>query len=406
MKHVGENIKRIRKAKKMTISDLAGKQISRGMISLIENGKTQPSIERLQYLAEKLNSTVMDLLGNYTRSELQQLIAEAVSYLKKHKKEEIIALLSPLLPQLDSGPEAAKLYELFAEASGLSEICAWNKAIELYEKNGMAEQALSVRLTMVSLQLRMGLKTEAKLALENCSETENAALKIRGLRLKAILQEACGNKINALALMEDAIKLAQKRMELGEYYHLLKMKAYLHYEVGDHESARSVVNTANTFVQTVQNEYLLAEHGIFFIHLEEFFEDNEEIAVELADEYVKYILLESPLNPDEKKRYIEQAYDMKARALVKMDEFSEAWELFQQIPKEEMETMYDFPWEYSMKGLSDCYLAICLEKVGKREEAVDLAKLTLDKLDDRQHSSYYRYAKEVNENFWISSTKR
>jgi len=64
MRHIGKNIKRIRIKKKMTIADLANEHISAGMISLIENNKTKPSVERLQHIAKNLGVPIHDLWPN------------------------------------------------------------------------------------------------------------------------------------------------------------------------------------------------------------------------------------------------------------------------------------------------------------------------------------------------------
>ena len=52
---IGEKIKELRQAKFMTQADLAGKQITRNMLSAIENGSAQPSLGTLLYLSERLN---------------------------------------------------------------------------------------------------------------------------------------------------------------------------------------------------------------------------------------------------------------------------------------------------------------------------------------------------------------
>ena len=51
---IGEKIKELRQAKFMTQADLAGKQITRNMLSAIENGSAQPSLGTLLYLSERL----------------------------------------------------------------------------------------------------------------------------------------------------------------------------------------------------------------------------------------------------------------------------------------------------------------------------------------------------------------
>lgn len=55
---LGEKIKSKRKERNMTLKDLAGDRITPGQISLVESGKSNPSIDLLEYLAEKLNTEV------------------------------------------------------------------------------------------------------------------------------------------------------------------------------------------------------------------------------------------------------------------------------------------------------------------------------------------------------------
>ncbi len=53
--NIGEKIKMLRTSKLMTQSELAGSEITRNMLSRIENGAAQPSLDTLRYLAKKLN---------------------------------------------------------------------------------------------------------------------------------------------------------------------------------------------------------------------------------------------------------------------------------------------------------------------------------------------------------------
>ena len=53
--NIGEKIKKIRTAKLMTQSELAGSHITRNMLSQIENGSAQPSMATVTYIAQKLN---------------------------------------------------------------------------------------------------------------------------------------------------------------------------------------------------------------------------------------------------------------------------------------------------------------------------------------------------------------
>lgn len=55
---LGEKIKNKRKELNLTLKDLAGDRITPGQISLVESGKSKPSIDLLEYIAEKLNTEI------------------------------------------------------------------------------------------------------------------------------------------------------------------------------------------------------------------------------------------------------------------------------------------------------------------------------------------------------------
>lgn len=59
---LGEKIKRRRKQLNMTLKDLAKDRITPGQISLVESGRSNPSVDLLEYLAMTLNTTVEYLM--------------------------------------------------------------------------------------------------------------------------------------------------------------------------------------------------------------------------------------------------------------------------------------------------------------------------------------------------------
>ena len=59
---LGEKIKRRRKEMNMTLKDLAKDRITPGQISLVESGRSNPSMDLLEYLAESLNTSVEYLM--------------------------------------------------------------------------------------------------------------------------------------------------------------------------------------------------------------------------------------------------------------------------------------------------------------------------------------------------------
>ncbi len=62
--NIGKKIKELRTSKLMTQSELAGNEITRNMLSRIENGAAQPSLDTLIYLAGRLNVSPGFLLAD------------------------------------------------------------------------------------------------------------------------------------------------------------------------------------------------------------------------------------------------------------------------------------------------------------------------------------------------------
>lgn len=59
---LGEKIKRRRKELDMTLKDLAGDRITPGQISLVESGKSNPSMDLLEYISSVLNTSIEYLM--------------------------------------------------------------------------------------------------------------------------------------------------------------------------------------------------------------------------------------------------------------------------------------------------------------------------------------------------------
>lgn len=73
MLNYAENIKKIRKRKNYTQSELAKDIASQGMISKIEKRQLSPDIDLLEAIADKLDCSLMDLLSDNNESELNQV---------------------------------------------------------------------------------------------------------------------------------------------------------------------------------------------------------------------------------------------------------------------------------------------------------------------------------------------
>ena len=99
---LGEKIKRKRKELNMTLKDLAGDRITPGQISLVESGKSNPSMDLLEYLVNALNTSAQYLM------ESEETQAEKICLFYENIAEALI--LNSDLVQAEQNIEQSLYY--------------------------------------------------------------------------------------------------------------------------------------------------------------------------------------------------------------------------------------------------------------------------------------------------------
>lgn len=124
MNELGERIKKYRKEKKLTLAQLAGDRLTKGMLSLIENGKAQPSMESLHYIAEQLGVDVATLLHDKRIEEYRALLLELEEEFVQIKQDpddakiitKVLQRIEPILTELQGQSyEEIRLQELYTQ---------------------------------------------------------------------------------------------------------------------------------------------------------------------------------------------------------------------------------------------------------------------------------------------------
>ena len=128
---LGERIRKLRKQQKFTLEALAGSELTKGMLSLIENNKANPSMESLTYIAKRLGVEVSKLLEEVSSQELREVLVqvEKLYYTKlddlSDEHDQLIALIKPYAEKLTQGYEAARLLELYSRTLQYEKIEGW-----------------------------------------------------------------------------------------------------------------------------------------------------------------------------------------------------------------------------------------------------------------------------------------
>lgn len=143
---LGEKIKRRRKDLDMTLKDLAGDRITPGQISLVESGKSNPSMDLLEYLASALSTSVEYLM------ETEETQAEKICVYYENVAEAHILNKDFQLGEqfLESSMYYAEKYNLDnRKAKNLylrAVISAENREMGLAQQYFLAANAIFIRL--------------------------------------------------------------------------------------------------------------------------------------------------------------------------------------------------------------------------------------------------------------------
>ena len=129
MQGLGSRIRQLRREQKLTLEQLAGDRLTKGMLSLIENGKAQPSMESLHHIAQQLKVDVSSLLGEEVESfrelmlEVEELRHLIMSDDPDHKRnaQKIIDKVTPILHKLQTNRyEHIRIKEIYLKAVAIA----------------------------------------------------------------------------------------------------------------------------------------------------------------------------------------------------------------------------------------------------------------------------------------------
>lgn len=97
--HLGQNIEKIRRYKRLTTIQLAKMAgVRPQFISQIENGKRTPSLKILQKIAEALGTTTSELLGEvpvYISTDMKRLV-DAAEGLNSQQVDAVISVVKEM----------------------------------------------------------------------------------------------------------------------------------------------------------------------------------------------------------------------------------------------------------------------------------------------------------------------
>ncbi|MBB4826887.1 transcriptional regulator with XRE-family HTH domain [Sporosarcina luteola] len=393
----------MRKQRKMTLEALAGDQLTKGMLSLIENNKANPSMDSLSYIASRLEVDISELLEGNHKEELRRVL-ESVDALysvpfdeETDENEQIIELIEQILPKLGRNYESARLLDIYGQTLHYLNSDAWesyiNRAADIYDE-----------LNIMYRRAKIGIfRSLVKFAMSDFPAA-----------LATLLEE------RKYIEMNHSFIEPMTRIDLD--YH----EAILHFAVDDSEAAMEVMERAIEYSKeqrvfyNVDNLYRLAtiqalmaqdEDRVDFyrhklIHFAEFSEDDDPFfftkfleihqLTSYRHDYAKALSLVEAFKKTYKisVAYIPYLQLEQGKALYGVGKYEEAIESFLNM---HIAHYTKHPFDLSIFYEGGAYLAKCYAAIGQREKAVESVQLALHHITSMPDSPYKTFIQQTYE---------
>ena len=381
MNTLGERIRTLRKQQKLTLEALAGDTLTKGMLSLIENNKANPSMESLAYIAGRLDVDVAELLEKVSADELSDLLSEAEKLYHTDldrltdEHEQFLALVEPYLPKLTQGYESARLLEMYGRVLYFEKKDGWEipmeRAAKLYAQMNVTDRLAGISIFRAAIQTEEyhyqkaldTLKRE-RAELEKQNAYINPMIQLDFDYMESILYFAVGDSTKALEIMDSSIEFSRKKQVFYRIDHLYRL-AVFHAMITDHkerldyyltkvEQYADFADDTNTrlFLKLVEIKLLISEDGDYKKALYLLEKYKEEYS--LGDAYSIYYHLE------------------KGIALFGLHQYDAAIEALTQV---NIPNYMTHPFDLILFFEADTYLALCYLENGERERALTHATL-------------------------------
>ncbi|QHJ69265.1 helix-turn-helix domain-containing protein [Planococcus halotolerans] len=397
MASLGERIRKLRKEKGLTLQALAGEELSKGMLSLIENNKANPSMESLAYIADRLAIDKNELLEEFSTAEIRKLLQEVeelykVDIMSKELIKEYKTIVAKIQLYKDKLPfryESARLLEIYSRCSYHAKIDGWKsslkKAEEIYEGLQMINQSAEIHIFRAMTSFTEHRYSEALTMIQESRKVFEERVRILDPLKKldfdyyeSILYSAIGDGKNAIRIMQNAIDYSKEQQifyRVDSLYRLAGFQAVLDKDI---ERKNYYCEKLRLFANFLDDEEMEAFSDAIEIHYlntvsHEFEKANEIIDRNLAkhEEITTFLFTLE-----------------KGKALYGMGMFEEAlvW-----LKKHEMWEFLHHPYDLSLHYEKDAYLALVYEKLGDHQSALEhaeIAKVNIEPMPDLPYKKF------------------
>lgn len=381
---LGDRIRRLRKQKKMTLESLAGTELTKGMLSLIENNKANPSMESLAHIANQLGVDIAELMGEVSTDELRATLEQVEKIFNvpfrndfPDKYKQIIELIEPHIGKLSKGYESARLLEIYSYSLQREGVPGWEillkNASDMFDQMNISSNRTAIGIFRSNLAFfEHNYQESLNILMAERKEIEAKHSYIEPMaRLdldysEAILLYAVGNSEAAIETMEKALAYSKEKRIFYLIDDLYRLAAA-------HAMMEGNKKEKDYYLLKLKQYGEFADYApsIYFCDLFEIIELISE-----TQEYTKALAkVEGCLSTEDLLDFYTPWFTLeKAKALYYLGRFEEALQSIDKVVTPDIH----HPIDLSNFYLKESYQALILMELGRMEEAVTSAQKAVE----------------------------
>ncbi|WP_088292877.1 helix-turn-helix domain-containing protein [Bacillus mycoides] len=397
MATLGEKIKTLRKEKKFTQTELAGSELTKSMLSQIENGKATPSMKTLKYIAKKLGCETSFLLEE-DDAEITELIQKMDQLIKANKCDKVYETLLPIVQkELPLTLNTARLYKQFITGAAIMK--DYNiesfvkKATSIFENYTLYRDSTETKLTF-SYTLFSRKKYEECLQLIACIRDDYEAnhlemdliIHIQLCLKEAIVLLACGDYEQCERVILEALAFSKKHQvyyKTDEFYRILSYQKVI---MADKEQYLYYIKKSEQFAIFTENTLSVATVDILKAYYYNTITNEYTIALEHVEQFREKLKGE-PIFQEDGLYYLE-----KGKALYGLKRYEEALKTLQ---RGIMPDYMNHPLDQAWLTTAGAYRALCYVKLNDKKRALEEVTEAAQKIQSYPDSIFSSFIKET-----------
>jgi transcriptional regulator with XRE-family HTH domain len=407
---IGLRIRHLRKQQKLTLEALAGSKLTKGMLSLIENGKAQPSMESLSYIAEQLGVESSELMEDVSPTEKRNVLEKVEKLFKAvfsesmDEPKQIIELIQPIADKLTLSYESARLLEMYSKCGYHLKRDDWelyyNRAMEMYEQLHLYNQWASLALFKGTIVFNEHRYEDAlAIVLEEHDRFDSPTIKLDAMTtldymyIESIMYSAVGNNEQARIKVNEALNFSNEKLIFYRMDDLYRFACFQAMMDGNEEDREYYLHKVRQYGEFAENKISIATAELLEAHFYNSFTHNHQKAMTSAERFLELI---KDIESEKQNHEINEHYLLeKGKALFGLGSVKEALALFEvyQVP-----TCLHHPYDLSMSYEVHSYRALCYADLGDLKKAIQEAQTGVDLISKMTDTPYKKFVYQTLEN--------